>query len=405
MVGPPCMPIVGMRLALVTAKSPLCPRAAAHLQAAGRTEAAVEQYLAAVREVASHGDARRAYSLTAQALQLLEGLPSSARRALLRTQLLLERARLQWHGALKGAPFTLQEALSSVEAARSSLPNEAPLDIAAQLAATIAGICYELGDPQSLEGALAELTDVSRRLLAAGESLLAACLLNDQAAVYVRLGDPVRATHLLEQSRQLFEGRLRVRPDEAVAVEELTDTHHLLARLPLHAAIRPGREADAYAMSLEHLRAAEQAYQHLGQHLALARVWETMARIELQRGQPAAAQERLSAALTLQRQLGDVIGLARSTAALADMYSRMGRLGEALSLLANSITLNFEKGSLVGLAVNRRALEGIVTAAAQAQGPEAERLQNAVAEVERRLGQAESVLGRVELPGGEGSRL
>jgi tetratricopeptide (TPR) repeat protein len=380
-------------------------RAAAHLQAAGRTEAAVEQYLAAVREVASHGDARRAYSLTAQALHVLDGLPTSPRRALLRTQLLLERAGLQWHGALAGAPFTLQEALRSIEAARSSLPDEAPADVAAQLAATTAGICYELGDAESLEGALAELTDVSRRLLAAGEPLLAASLLNDQAAVYVRLGDPVRATHLLEESRKLFEGRLRAQPNEAVAVEELAETHHLLARLPLHAPIRPGREADAYAMSLEHLRAAEQAYQHLGQRLALARAWETMGRIELQRGQPAAARERLSAALMLQRQLGDVIGLARSTAALADVYSRMGRPGEALALLDNSITLNFEKGSAVGLTVNRRALEGIAHAAAQAQGPEDERLRNAVAEVEQRLGQAESVIGRVELPGGEGSRL
>jgi tetratricopeptide (TPR) repeat protein len=242
-------------------------------------------------------------------------------------------------------------------------------------------------------------------LLAAGEPLLAASLLNDQAAVYVRLGDPVRATHLLEESRKLFEGRLRAQPNEAVAVEELAETHHLLARLPLHAPIRPGREADAYAMSLEHLRAAEQAYQHLGQRLALARAWETMGRIELQRGQPAAARERLSAALMLQRQLGDVIGLARSTAALADVYSRMGRPGEARALLDNSITLNFEKGSAVGLTVNRRALEGIAHAAAQAQGPEDERLRNAVAEVEQRLGQAESVIGRVELPGGEGSRL
>jgi len=76
----------------------------------------------------------------------------------------------------------------------------------------------------------------------------------------------------------------------------------------------------------------------------------------------------------------------------------MGRLGEGLTLLANSITLNFEKGSPLGLAVNRRALEGIAQAAAQAQGSEAEQLRNAVAEVERRIVQAESVLGRVELP-------
>jgi hypothetical protein len=183
-----------------------------------------------------------------------------------------------------------------------------------------------------------------------------------------------------------------------VAVEELAETHHLLARLSLHAPIRPGREADAYAISLEHARAAEQAYQRLGQPLPLARVWESMGRLELQRGQPAAAQERLSAALALQQQLGDATGLARSTAAMADVYSRMGRLGEGLTLLANSITLNFEKGSPLGLAVNRRAFEGIAQAAAQAQGSEAEQLRNAVAEVERRIVQAESVLGRVELP-------
>jgi tetratricopeptide (TPR) repeat protein len=373
-------------------------RAAAHLQAAGRTEAAVEQYLAAVREVASHGDARRAYSLAMQALQVLDELPTSSRRALLRTQLLLESGRLQWHGALVGAPFTLHEALNSLEAARLSLPHEAPPDLVGQLTATTAGVCYDLGDLDSLQRALVELTEVSRRLLAAGEPLLAARLLNDQAAVYVRLGDPVRATHLLEESRRLFEGRLRTHPDEAVAVEELAETHHLLARLSLHAPIRPGREADAYAISLEHARAAEQAYQRLGQPLPLARVWESMGRLELQRGQPAAAQERLSAALALQQQLGDATGLARSTAAMADVYSRMGRLGEGLTLLANSITLNFEKGSPLGLAVNRRALEGIVQAAAQAQGSEAEQLRNAVAEVERRLVQAESVLGRVELP-------
>jgi tetratricopeptide (TPR) repeat protein len=379
-------------------------RAAAHLQAAGRTEAAVEQYLAAVREVASHGDARRAYGLAVQALQLLDKLPTSSRRALLRAQLLLEMGSLQWRGALIGAPFTLQQALASVEAAKSALPNEVPPEVVGRLAATTAAVCYDLGDLDSLQRALAELTEVSRRLLAAGEPLLAACLLNDQAAVYVRLGDPVRATHLLEESRKLFEARLRTHPDDAVAVEELAETHHLLARLPLHVPIRPGRQSDAYAMSVEHARAAELVYQRLGQRQQLARVWETMGRLELQRGQPAAAQERLSAALELQRQLGDVTGLARSTAALADLYGMTGRLGEAVALLADSITLNFEKGSPLGLAVNRRALEALAHAAAQAQGPGAERLQDAVAEVERRLVRAESVLGRVVLPGEDPGR-
>jgi hypothetical protein len=60
----------------------------------------------------------------------------------------------------------------------------------------------------------------------------AARLLNDQAAIYVSLGDPVRATHLLERPRELFEGRLRSHADDVMAVEELAETHHLLARLP-----------------------------------------------------------------------------------------------------------------------------------------------------------------------------
>jgi tetratricopeptide (TPR) repeat protein len=154
-------------------------------------------------------------------------------------------------------------------------------------------------------------------------------------------------------------------------------------------------------MSLEHAQAAELAYQRLGQHEQLARVWETMGRLELQRGQHTAARERLSAALDLHRQLGDVIGLARSTAALANLCGMTGRLSEAVALLADSINLNFQKGSPLGLAVNRRALEALVRTAAQDQGPEAERLQSAVAEVERRLVQAESILGRMVLPGVE----
>lgn len=65
-----------------------------------------------------------------------------------------------------------------------------------RLAATTAGVCYDLGDPDSLQRALVELTHVSQRLLDVGEAVLAARSLNDQAALYVSLGDPVRATHL-----------------------------------------------------------------------------------------------------------------------------------------------------------------------------------------------------------------
>ena len=374
-------------------------RAAAHLQAAGQTEAAVQQYLAAVRDVASRGDTHRAYGLVEQGLKLLEDLPVSPRRALLRAQLLIERGALQWRGALIGAPFTLQQALVSLETARSALPNDVPPDIVGRLAATIAGVCYDLGDLDSLQRALGELVEASRQLLEAHEALLAARLLNDQAAIYVRLGDPVRATHLLERSRELFEGRLQANADDVVALEELAETHHLLARLPMHASIRPGREADALAMSLEHAQAAERAYQRLGEHQELARVWETMGRLALQHGQHAAAQQRLSAALTSQQQLGDVIGAARSTAALAELCRVTGRLADALTLLDNSIRLNLEKGSPLGLAVNRRALSAIADAVTQSQGPGARELRGAVEEVEHHLTQAESVLGRMELPG------
>jgi tetratricopeptide (TPR) repeat protein len=375
------------------------PRAAAHLQAAGQTDAAIEQYLVAIQEAAARGDARRAFRLAEQALTLFETLPPSKRRALLQAQLLLEKGRLQWHGALLGASFTLQEALTSLQTAKSSLPGDAPPEVVGQLAAVIAGVCYDLGDMAALQGALETLTESSRRLLNSGESLVATRLLNDQAAVYMRLGDPVRASHLLSKSREVFERLLRQNPHDPTALNELAETNHLLARLPLHVQVRPGREAEAYTSSLEHARAAEHTYQQLGQQQQLARVWETMGRLELQRGQLQAAQERLSAALTLQQQIGDVTGLARSAAALADLFVRAGRPGEATALLADSIRLNFQKGSSIGLAFNRRAVDALTQAVAPGQGPGAEQLRRALHEVEGRLTQAESVLGRLVLPG------
>jgi hypothetical protein len=81
----------------------------------------------------------------------------------------------------------------------------------------------------------------------------------------------------------------------------------------------------------------------------------------------------------------------------------VGRPNEAVALLADSINLNFQKGSPLGLAVNRRALEALIRALAQEQGAEAEGLRNAAADVERRLVQAESILGRIVLPGANGT--
>jgi tetratricopeptide (TPR) repeat protein len=369
------------------------------LQAAGRTEAAVEHYLVAVREAAARGEVRRAYSLIEQALTLLDQLPISAAHALLRTQFLLERGCLQWHGALLGSAFTLQEALASLEAAQASLPDDAPLEVVEQLAAVTAGVCYDVGDREALQRALVELQESSHRLVQAGAVLPAARLLNDQAAIYMRVGDLVRATYLLSQAHERFEHHLRQHPEDAMAGEELAGTKHLLARLPLHVQVPPGHEEESYIRGLEHARAAETIYQRLGQQRPLTHVWETMGRLALQRGELEVAQERLTAAFNLQRQLGDVTGLARSTAALATLCLRAGQLDQAVALLANSITLNAEKGSPIGLAFNRHTLGALMKAAAQVHSPGTEQLRGALADLENRLAQAESVLGRVELPG------
>lgn len=378
-------------------------RAASHLQAAGRTEAAVAHYLAAVREAAARGDVQRAFSLTEQAITLLDQLPITAPHALLRAQLLLERGGLQWHGALLGSAFTLQEALASLEAAKASLLDDAPPEMIAQLAAVTAGVCYDIGDQGALQHALAELQASSHQLVQAGALLPAACLLNDQAAIYMRLGDLVRATYLLSQAHERFEHHLRQHPQDIMALEELAGTKHLAARLPLHVQVPPGQEEASYAQGLEHAQAAEAIYQRLGQQRPLTHVWETMGRLALQRGELAVAQERLTAAFNLQRQLGDVAGLARSTAALADLCMRTGQLDQAVALLGDSITLNADKGSPIGLAFNRHTLAALTRATTQAQGPDAMRLRDALAALAGRLTQAESILGRVQLPGTVGA--
>jgi tetratricopeptide (TPR) repeat protein len=374
-------------------------RAATHLQAAGRTQAAVAHYLVAVREAVARGDVWRAYGLAEQALLLLNHLPTSPSQALLRTQLLLEKGRLQWHGALLGAACTLQEALASLEAAKASLSDHVPPEVVEQLAAATAGICYDLGNQRALQRAIVELQESSHRLVQAGAMLPAARLLNDQAAVYMRLDDPVRATYLLSQAHERFETHLRHHPEDAMALTELAETKHLLARLPLHVQVSPGHEEESAVRGWEQARDAETIYQRLGQQRELARVWETMGRLALQQGYLEVAQKHLMAAHNLQQQLGDVAGLARSTAALADVCMRAGQFDHAVALLADSITLNVDKGSPIGLAFNRQALGALAQAAVQTHRPGTAHLQGALAELEGRLAQAEAVLGRVGLPG------
>ena len=364
-------------------------RAASHLVAAGDLENGAARFLVAAREAAAVGAYVQAVAYAKEALSLIEGLPSAPRRRRLRVLALCELGRVQWQAVGPGDKFTLSSALDSLEAASHLLEEDDPLDLRANVATLLASICYDVGDLKSLERALYELTEASRALLASGDALGAARLLNDQAAVYVRLGDPVRASHLLEESRRVFE---RQSATDAEAAIELAETYHLLARLPLHVAARPGREADAIAMGREYAAAAERAYRELGASRELTRVWETIGRIEMKADRIDPAMQSLTAALEAQRELGDVLGLARTTAALAELLARVGQMEHALQLLGESIQLNVEKGSPIGLAYNRRSLEALSRSVVPS-------LAGMHKEVHRRLNTAEASIGRIKLSG------
>lgn len=372
-------------------------RAAGHLVAAGEIENGAARFLAASREAAAVGAHVQAVHHAREALGLIESLPAAPRRRRLRVLALCELGRVQWQAAGPGGKFTLASALESLTIARSLIEADDPIELRTNVSTLLASVCYDLGDLRSLDRALHELTDASRALLESGDAVGAARLLNDQAAVYVRFGDPVRASHLLEESRRVFE---RLAPNDPAAALELAETDHLLARLPLHVAARPGREADAIAMGKSHAQAAEQTYRRLGAARELTRVWETLGRLEIRAGRIERALENLTGALQAQRDLGDVIGLARTTAALSEALSASGQHAAALGLLRESISLNLEKGSPIGLAYNRRTLEQL----AQRGGQARDRGQIALAldEALKSLIAAEESLGRIHLPGEPG---
>ena len=364
-------------------------RAAGHLVAAGELENGAARFLAAAREAASVGAYVQAVNYGREALGLIESLPVSPRRRRLRITALCELGRVQWQAVGPAGKFTLASALESLTAARQLFEEDDSLELRSTVASLLASVYYDVGDLASLEQALTELTEASRLLLSAGDAVGAARLLNDQAAVYVRLGDSVRASHLLEESRRLFE---RMASTDVLAAAELAETYHLLARLPLHVAARPGRELDAYKMGRDYAAAAEKAYRQLGVTRELTRVWETMGRLAMRAGHPDLAMQHLTAALSAQRELGDVLGLARTTAALSEVLAAGAQYQDALALLLESIELNLDKGSPIGLAYNRRSLValGRVLPAGLAK---------LAGEAHLRLEAAEASLGRIKLPG------
>lgn len=366
-------------------------RAARHLAAAGDAEAAIERYIEAMGRAAAAAAYPQAVAHAQAALALLERLPASEARRLQRVRILLEAGRVLWHGAGPDDSFTLQGSLRVLSAARASLHAADPAELVADVAVTFAGVLYDIGDVASLNRALEELANASRALAEGGEPRAAARLFNDQAGVYIRLGDPVRAAHLLTESRKIFEPASRTDP---IAAIEMAETDHLFARILLHVPARPGREDDALSLGLDHALAAERVFRRIGAPREVGRVLETMGRLELRRGRLERAAERLTAAVHIQESVGDVMGLAQSTAALAEVLAAGGQVREACNLLADSIVLNFEKGSPLGVAENRKTLAALARNAAT-KGEQA----GLLGAVEQRLVAAEKALGRIPIPG------
>ncbi|MEZ4469709.1 MAG: tetratricopeptide repeat protein [bacterium] len=249
-----------------------------------------------------------------------------------------------------------------------------------------AGILYDIGSREALEEALETLTACSKLLDAEGAPIEAARLFNDQAAVWIRLGDPVRAHGLLEASRRVFAARAAT---DRVALWEQAETDLLIARLPLHVHAKPGREGDAVELGLKHARAAEAAWATLGHPRLRARARETIGRLELEAGRVDEAIAWLEGAARAQQQLGDALGLAGTVEALARALSARGQHDTALELVAESLALNVEKGAIRGAAYVRRALEGVVQAmdvpARTRLASRISRLSGMIAEQEARL--------------------
>lgn len=327
-------------------------RAAAHAEAAGLWHTACEQHLAAAERASLAGSHQVALEHVARAWGLAEQLGDRERRRRVQVLALLLTGRSRW--LCQAPPYPLSAALEPLLQCRALTTEEDPRPLRAELASLIANVQYDVGTPEALEQALRELTVSGQLLLDAGQPLDAARLLNDEAAVWVKLGDPVRANHLLSRSRDVFS---KVAGSYPAARVELAETEHLLARLLLTAQARPGRERAALQLGVEHGRAAEEAYRGLNELQQLGRVWETLGRLELRLGHLDAAAKLFDEARELQRKLGDAVGLARSSAASSEVLAQGRDYKRAIERLAESVTLNSEKGLRAGLEFNLGSLQ------------------------------------------------
>ncbi|HVZ34460.1 MAG TPA: tetratricopeptide repeat protein, partial [Polyangiaceae bacterium] len=331
-------------------------RAATHAEAAGLWPTACQHHLEAARRATLAGSHSAAAEYAGRALALTQHIsdPEQRRSAQISGLLLLGRAL--WQAPSNGGESSLHAALSALLQCRTLLVERDAPELHAEIGCLIAHIEYDIGSPEALGQALTELTRAGQLLLAAHRPLDAARLLNDEAAVWVKLGDPVRAYHLLQHARETWSRVLNSHP---AARNELAETEHLVARLLLQAPGRPGRERDALQLGLEHARVAEEAYRESGDAQKVARVWETLGRLLLRLGNLEQAAQHIEKARRLEAELGDGVGLARSAAAAADIQAARRDYSGALDLLGESIALNEEKGLMAGLEFNRISLQQI----------------------------------------------
>jgi tetratricopeptide (TPR) repeat protein len=342
-------------------------RAAEHAEAAGEDELAARQYALAGRQAASVGAFGKALAFQRKALDLLATLPPTEHTRLARARVLLDAGRASFMGIGDSGEFSLTEALGWLDSCRTLLRPGDPVELRAELAATTAAVCYDIGEPDALAHALSELSEASVALVAAARPFEAARLLNDEAAVRVRLGQLEAAERLLAQSRELFAKAALTDPRAAA---ELAETNHLEARLVLHADPKRIGRTSSLERAIECARRADAAYATLGMAREQARVWETLGRLERLAGRREHAAKHLTAAFEEQRTNSDAIGLARSTAALAELAADRSDWQQALRLLTVSIGLNQEKGSALGLSVNRDTLDVLRRGLGSAGQPE-----------------------------------
>src|SRR5690606_15982527 len=119
-------------------------RSAAHLDAAGYGDRALERRLDAVALLVRAGDVHRASDQLAAVVEEPDAMPPGEASATPRARAKIERARLRWLGAALEPSLSLDGALEMAFEARDELGKLAPPAVQADVASMIAGIAYDL---------------------------------------------------------------------------------------------------------------------------------------------------------------------------------------------------------------------------------------------------------------------